>query len=96
MRRLLTDLLARGWTQPSLVFARKPDGSWRICCDYRGLKAITEPLVEPLPHTDALLDETRGACWFTKFGPARGGYHLVRLREADRWKTSFCSQLGQF
>ena len=102
LRRQLTDLLARGWIQhstaghaASVVFARKPDGSWRICYDYRGLNAITEPLVEPLPHIDALLDETRGACWFTKFDLAQG-YHQVRLREADWWKTSFRSQLGQF
>jgi transposase InsO family protein len=102
LRRQLTDLLARGWIQhstaghaASVVFARKPDGTWRICYDYRGLNAITEPMVEPLPHIDALLDETRGACWFTKFDLAQG-YHQVRLREADWWKTSFRTQLGQF
>ena len=102
LRRQLTCLLARGWIQhsaaghaPSVVFARKPDGSWRICYDYLGLNAITEPLVEPLPHIGALLDETRGACWFTKFDLAQG-YHQVRLREAGWWKTSFRSQLGQF
>ena len=102
LRRQLRDLLDRGWIQHStaghaaaVVFARKPDGSWRICYDYRGLNAITEPQVEPLPHIDSLLDETRGAKWFTKFDLAQG-YHQVRLREADWWKTSFRSQLGQF
>ena len=102
LRCQLRDLLDRGWIQhstaghaASVVFARKPDGSWRICYDYRGLNAITEPQVEPLPHIDALLDETRGAQWFTKFDLAQG-YHQVRLREADWWKTSFRSQLGQF
>ncbi len=61
LRRQLTDLLARGWIQhstaghaASVVFARNPDGTRRICCDYRGLNAITEPMVEPLPHIDAL------------------------------------------
>ena len=58
-----------------MVFARKPDGLWRICYDYQGLNAITEPLVEPLQHVDAFLDETRGACWFIKFDLAQGrGY----------------------
>ena len=73
LRTQLIDLLDRGWIQHStaghaaaVVFARKPDGSWRICYDYRGLNAITRPAVEPLPHIDALLDGTRGSCFFTK------------------------------
>ena len=46
----LTDLLDRGWIQhstaghaASVVFARKPDGSWRICYDYSSLNVITRP-----------------------------------------------------
>ncbi len=50
----------------AVVFARKPDGSWFICYDYRGLNAITHPAVEPLPHIDALLDGTRGSRFFTR------------------------------
>ncbi len=79
--RQLIDLLDRGWIQSStaghaasVVFARKLDGAWRICYDCRGVNAITEPLVEPLPHIEPLLDETRGAQWFTKFDLAQG-YH---------------------
>ena len=73
LRAQLVDLLDRGWIQhstaghaASVVFARKPDGTWRICYDYRGLNAISRPAVEPLPHIDALLDNTRGSCFFTK------------------------------
>lgn len=72
----------------SVVFARKPDGPRRIRYDYQGLNAITEPRVEPIPHIDALLDETRGAKWFTKFDLAQS-YHQVRICEADWWKTSY-------
>ncbi len=67
------DLLDRGWIQhstaghaASVVFAWKPDGTWSICYDYRGLNAITRPAVEPLPHIDALLDGKRGSPFFTK------------------------------
>ena len=102
LRGQLVDLLDRGWIQhstaghaASVVFARKPDGTWRICYDYRGLNAITRPAVEPLPHIDALLDGTRGSCFFTKLDLA-SSYHQLRVREQDRWKTSFRSQLGQF
>ncbi len=73
LRAQLVDLLDRGWIQhstaghaASVVFARKPDGTWRICYVYRGLNAISRPAVQPLPHIDALLDNTRGSCFFTK------------------------------
>ena len=102
LRKQLVDLLDRGWIQhstaghaASVVFARKPDGSWRICYDYRALNALTRPAVEPLPHIDALLDSTRGSRFFTKLDLA-SSYHQLRVRESDRWKTSFRSQLGQF
>ena len=102
LRAQLIDLLDRGWIQHStaghaaaVVFAHKPDGTWRICYDYRGLNAITRPAVEPLPHIDALLDGTRGSRFFTKLDLA-SSYHQLRVRAADRWKTSFRSQLGQF
>ena len=55
LRAQLIDLLDRGWIQHStaghaaaVLFARKPDGSWRISCDYRGLNAIRRPAVEHL------------------------------------------------
>ena len=51
--------------------------------------------MEPLPHIDALLDGTRGSCFFKKLDLA-SSYHQLRVRDSDRWKTSFRSQLGQF
>ncbi len=102
LRTQLVDLLDRCWIQhstaghaASVVFARKPDGTWRICYDYQGLNAITRPAVEPLPHIDALLDWTRGSCFFTKLDFA-SSYHQLRVRTSDQWETSFQSQLGQF
>jgi hypothetical protein len=102
LRAQLVDLLDRCWIQHSstghaavVVFVRKPDGLWRICYDYKGLNAITRPAVEQLPHIDALLDGTRGSRFFTKLDLTRS-YHQLRVRAADRWKTSFQSQLGQF
>jgi hypothetical protein len=72
-RKQVAYLLDQGWVVPScashaasVVFARKPDGTWRFCQDYRGLNAITQRSGEPLPHVDQLVDETRGARLFTK------------------------------
>ena len=72
-RQQIALLLDHGWIVPSrashatsIVFARKADGSWRFSQDFRGLNAITQRSVEPLPHADQLVDETRGAHFFSK------------------------------
>ncbi len=77
-----------------VVFKRKPYGTRRICCDYRGLNAISRQAVEPLPQVDALLDGTRGSCFFTKLDLV-SSCHQLRVRASYRWKTSFRSRLGQ-
>ena len=45
---------------------KKADGTWSFWQDYLGLNAITQKWVERLPHVDQLVDETRGARFFTK------------------------------
>ena len=47
------------------------------------------------PHIDALLAGTRGSSFFTKLDLAIS-YHQLRVWQADRWKSSFRSQLGRF
>jgi hypothetical protein len=102
LRAQLADLLDRWWIQhlmachaASVVFARKPDGTWLLCYDYRGLIAISQPAVEQLQHIDALLDGTLGSCFFTKLDLA-SSYHKLQRLALDRWNTNFPLQLGQF
>ena len=101
-RKQVAFLLDQGWIVPScashaasVVFARKADGTWRFCQDYRGLNAITQRSVEPLPHVDQLVDETRGARFFTKLDLA-SAYMQFRIREEDQFKTSFRVPGGQY
>ena len=101
-RRQIATLLDNGWIRPSrashaasIVFARKADGSWRFCQDYRQLNALTKKSVEPLPHIDQLIDETRGARFFTKLDLA-SAYHQFRIRESDVYKTSIRVPGGQY
>ena len=70
------------------MFARKPDSTWRFCQDYHSLNAITQRSVEPLPHVEQLVDETRGARFLSKIDLA-GTYWQFRVRSEDRFKTSF-------
>jgi Reverse transcriptase (RNA-dependent DNA polymerase) len=101
-RKQVAFLLDVGWIVPSsashaasVVFARRPDGTWRFCQDYRGLNTITQRSVEPLPHVDQLVDETRGARYFSKLDLAMA-YMQFRIREEDQHKTSFRVPGGQY
>ena len=51
--------------------------------------------MEPLPHVDRLVDETRGARFFTKLDLAMA-YMQFRIREEDQYKTSFRVPGGQY
>ncbi len=52
------------------------------------LNAITQCSVEPLPHVNQLVDETRGSRLFSKLDLA-SAYHQFRIRKEDLFKTSF-------
>jgi hypothetical protein len=65
---------------------------------FRGLNAIIQRSVEPLPHVDQLVDETRGARFFTKLDLAMAYMPRVqfRIRAEDKYKTSFRVPGGQY
>ena len=98
----LDDLLAHGrieqsqspWSSP-VVLARKHDGTYRMCIDYRRLNQCTVRDAQPLPRTDDVLEALGGACWFSCLDLA-SGYWQVPVAERDRTKTAFVTHRGQF
>ncbi|KAI2646324.1 Transposon Tf2-6 polyprotein [Labeo rohita] len=62
------------------------------CIDYRGLNDITVQNRYPLPSAFEML---QGARVFTKLD-LRNAYHLVRIREGDKWKTVFNNPSGHY
>jgi len=68
-----SDLLTQGVIEPTaspwssnVVLARKADGSWRCCIDFRQLNDVTRKDAYPLlPRTDQCFDALAGNCLFS-------------------------------
>lgn len=77
------------------MFAKKKDGSIRLCVDYRGLNRVTKKSRYPLPRIDELLDRLSRAKIFSKLD-LKTGYNLVRIADGDEWKTAFRTRYGAY
>ena len=102
LKETLEDLLKKGYIQPStspfganVLFARKPDGTFRLCVDYRGLNSITTKNATPLPHLGELRDRLGAGKWYSKMDLRDGFYNLLMAAE-DRHKTAFRTRYGHY
>jgi hypothetical protein len=85
---------ASPWGSPAL-FVPKKDGTQRLCVDYRALNAVTIKNKYPLPRIDDLMDQLRQAKFFSKID-LRSGYHQMKIRPEDIYKTAFVTRYRHY
>jgi len=100
--RFLTENLETGHIRPSkspmaslVFFIKKKDGFLWLVQDYRMLNDMTVKNKYPLPLISELVNQLRGAKFFTKLD-VRWGFNNVRIKEGDEWKAAFRTNRGMF
>ena len=98
----LKELIDKNYIRPSVspwgapvIFVKKKDETLRLCIDYCQLNKMTIKNKYPLPCIDDLFDQLRGATVFSKID-LRSGYHQVRIKHEDIFKTAFRTRYGHY
>jgi len=78
-----------------VFFVKKKDSQLRLVQDYWRLNDMTIKNKYPLPLIPELIDQLRGAKYFTKLD-VRWGFNNVWIKEGDEWKAAFRTNRGLF
>jgi hypothetical protein len=100
LRKQMDELIERGFIRPSqspygspVLFVKKKNGQMRMCVDYRAINALTVKWKYPIPDINMLLDQLRGARYFTKID-LNQAYYQIRVAENSKKYTAMLTRWG--
>ena len=102
IKQNIDELMTKGFIRPTrspwasrLVLVPKPDGSTRVCVDYRQLNTITMTDAYPTPRVDITIETLSGHTYYTTLDCEKG-YYQVKMSEKTKQVTAFTCPFGQF
>ena len=102
LKAYLVDNLAKGFIETSqapfgapILFVKKPNGSLRLCVDYRKLNALTRKDRYPLPLIDETLARMASAKIYTKLD-IRQAFNRIRMHPESEELTTFRTRYGSY
>ena len=82
------------WSSPCILVP-KPDGTYRLCMDFRKVNSVTKTDSYPIPRIDDCIDKIGSAKFVSKFDLLKG-YWQVPLTERAKEISAFVTPDGLF